>query len=209
MSIQANLFYKNVSPLDKYNINFLYHMTHIANLDSILKYGLLAHNNPYKQQDISNKQVNSRRSHRETIYYRKVHDYVPFYFNPRNAMLYRNLQKYGDDIIILKFRRELLLQKDTIFTNKNASTDSVKYFNNFKDLDKLNWKYIWSSSWYDRILGINDEIIKKTMMAEVLVYNRVSIDYLEGIVCKSKEMKLKLEEKYQNIDIYVNKSLFF
>lgn len=203
MSIQANLFYKNVSPLDKYNIDFLYHMTHIDNLDSILKHGLLSHNNPYKQQDISNKQVNSRRSHRETIYYRKVHDYVPFYFNPRNAMLYRNLHKYGDNIIILKFRRELLLQKDTIFTNKNASTDSVKYFNNFRDLDKLNWEYIWSSSWYDRI------IIKQTMMAEVLVYNRVSIDYLEGIVCKSKKMKLKLEEKYQNIDIIVNKSLFF
>ena len=36
----------------KYGFTSLGHMTHIENLDSILKYGLLAHNNPYKKVNI-------------------------------------------------------------------------------------------------------------------------------------------------------------
>ena len=68
-------------------------MTHINNLDSIIRNGLYPHNNTYKKTDISNVDVNDRRVRLEPIYHKQIHSYVPFYFNPRNAMLYRNQKK--------------------------------------------------------------------------------------------------------------------
>jgi len=66
--------------LDTYNVKALYHMTHIDNLYSILKYGLLSHGNQFQKEDISNREVNSRRSVRDPLFRRPLHSYVPFYF---------------------------------------------------------------------------------------------------------------------------------
>ena len=178
-------------------------MTHIDNLDSIFKYGLLAHNNPHKKKDISNQEVNERRNHKESIYGRKVHDYVPFYFNPRNAMMYKNKNK---NIVILCFDKNLIYSSGALFTNKNASTNSVKYYNNINDLKEINWDYVWSESWYNKEDSFN---IKQSMMSEVLVYQNVSIKYLEAIICKDQSTKKYLKKKYNSINIIVDDKQFF
>lgn len=73
----------------KYGINYLYHMTHIDNLESIFKYGLLSHNEAHRRGlvkvDISMQAAQEWR--------KKVHNYVPFYFSPRNTMLYKRDRK--------------------------------------------------------------------------------------------------------------------
>jgi len=189
----------------KDEVNTLKHMTHIDNLDSIFKEGLHSHSNPYKKRDISNTAVNHRREARENIYGRKIHDYVPFYFNPRNAMMYKNRD---EDIVVLAFSKKLILQDDVLFTDKNASTNSVHFYNNIEDLDKINWNYVRQTSWYGRE---NEKEIKATMMAEVLVHESVSMKYLKCIYCKSTGMKEMLVDRY-NIDtkhIVVKPYIFF
>ena len=85
------------------------HMTHIDNLAGILANGLLAHNNDHQQVDISNQAVNSRRSKPEPVYNKSIHDYVPFYFNSKNAMLYRNQKHFTHGLIILGFNKNILI----------------------------------------------------------------------------------------------------
>jgi len=189
--------------LENYHFTSLDHMTHIDNLDSIFKHGLLAHNNPYKNIDISNKEVNNRRGARENIYGRKIHDYVPFYFNPRNAMMYRNKDR---DIVILAFDKKLLLQKNVLFTNKNASTNNAIFYNNIKDLDKIRWDMVASDSWNGKAL-----IVKQIMMAEVLVYKQVPISYLKSIYVKNQLTKDRLMQRYglPSKRIVVKPYLFF
>ncbi|MDQ7060886.1 MAG: DUF4433 domain-containing protein [Sulfurimonas sp.] len=191
--------------LNNYGFTSLDHMTHINNLDSIFKYGLQAHNNPYKKRDISNTDVNSRRERRENIYGRKVHDYVPFYFNPRNAMMYKNKD---EDVVILAFNKKILLKNNVLFTNKNASTDSVHFYNDINDLEKINWDLVQSQSWNGKE---NAYQIKQTMMAEVLVYNKVDISNLLGIYCKDSSMKRQLIQRYNLKDsqVIVKPNLFF
>ena len=58
----------NVNLLKQYHIGSLDHMTHIDNLESILKYGLFAHSNPHKKRDISNMDVNSRHAINKSIF---------------------------------------------------------------------------------------------------------------------------------------------
>ena len=194
-----------IDMLKQYHIGSLDHMTHIDNLESILKYGLLAHSNPHKTRDISNTEVNARRNKREPIYNRNIHDYVPFYFNPRNAMMYRNK---NEDIVVLAFSQKLIFENNTIFTNKNASADSVNFFNSTQQLDKLEWNYVWSDSWNTKP---NVTEVKQAMMAEVLVYSQVPINNLIGVYAKNETMKKHLIQSY-NLPankIKINANMFF
>ena len=189
--------------LEQYDFTSLDHMTHINNLDTILKHGLQAHNNPYKKRDISNQEVNNRRESRENIYGRKIHEYVPFYFNPRNAMMYRNKD---EDIVVLAFDKKLLAQDGILFTDKNASTNSVHFYNKVDDLDKINWNLVKSDKWYDKAL-----VVKQIMMAEVLVYKQVPISFLKGIYVKNEATKVMLMKKYNfpSRKIVIKPNLFF
>lgn len=181
------------------------HMTHIDNLDSIFKHGLLAHNNPYKKRDISNIEVNNRREKRENIYGRKIHDYVPFYFNPRNAMMYKNRH---EDVVVLEFSKELLFKDNVLFTDKNAATRSAHFYHKIDDLNKIDWGTLKSQSWIDQP---NAQYVKQTMMAEVLVYKSVSIKYLRKIHCKNLTTRQLLMERYnlKSQDVVVTSSMFF
>lgn len=189
--------------LDDFAFTSLDHMTHVDNLESIFKYGLQSHNNPYKKRDISNTEVNQRREQRENIYGRKIHDYVPFYFNPRNAMMYKNRD---EDVVILAFSKKLLLKNNVIFTNQNAATSSVKFYQNIDDLEKINWEIVQSQSWCCK-----PEYVKQIMMAEVLVYNYVGLENLLGIYCKNNSMKDVLIKKYdlKSHQVAVKPNLFF
>ena len=75
---------------------FFYHFTHLDNLESILKNGLICTNSKIKlgieHYNIANKSIQERRSRMEiicedNIKYGYVHDYVPFYFSTRTPML--------------------------------------------------------------------------------------------------------------------------
>ena len=188
--------------LDHYSIKYLYHMTHINNLQSILKHGLQAHDNKYKKVDISDCDVNSRRSRKEPIYHKSIHSYVPFYFNPKNNMLCRR-RNIQNDIAILVLKRGLLLKQGTIFTDSNASTDRAKFYNNLGDLNKLNFQCIYTNGYYS---GYADGANKR--MAEVLVSSTVNSDCIEAIICNNSNTKNKIS-RISNKQILVNSNFYF
>ena len=97
MSIMPPIISEKITEVIMSNQTFLdgmseiFHMTDSNNLKNILLHGLQNHYNTYRQVYIRNQEViNARREKVEQIYGHKIHDYVPFYFNPRNAMLYKN-----------------------------------------------------------------------------------------------------------------------
>lgn len=188
--------------LDYYGIEYLYHITHVNNLQSILKHDLQAHDNSYKKVDISDCDVNSRRSRKEPIYHKSIHSYVPFYFNPKNNMLSRrrDIQK---DIVILVFKKGLLLKQGTIFTDSNASTDRAKFYNNLKDLNKLNFQCIYTNGYYS---GYADGANKR--MAEVLVPCKVKSNSIEAIICNNSNTKNKVSS-ISNKKTFINSNFYF
>lgn len=198
-----NIFFKN------YDIEYLYHMTHINNLESILKNGLQSNNTVKKESilfnDISDHQVNDRRNKIEPIHNRSVHDYVPLYFNPKNPMLYvrKHIQS---DIIILGIDRRLLLNKNNIFTDGNASSSRTKFYNNIKDINNLNWKCIKDVYWTDYEDG------KRQKCAELLVYphiipNDIQIIFASNILTVRKVIDIIGKEG--KVKCYLKSDLFF
>jgi hypothetical protein len=199
---------ENDKILKKYNIKYIYHMTHKDNLESILEDGLLSHNNNFVSKRIDNTEVNNRRNFYEPIYNKNVQDYVPFYFNPRNAMLYVK-QNIQDDLIILAFDSKLLYTKESLFTDGNAAVNGTKFFNNINDLKKLNWECIKAKYWTSFEDG------KRIMMSEVLVPNKVDIEYLRKIYCNNYITRNYVNDLLSDymleddIDVEVNKEMFF
>ena len=81
-----------INKLNEKEVDSLWYITHKENIESILVHGILNRNNAKKLPnyvDISDHQVQSLRKKREPIYHRRIHEYVPMFVNPKNAMLYR------------------------------------------------------------------------------------------------------------------------
>ena len=181
--------------LTTYGRDTLNHMTHISNLEGILKQGLLSHNHQFSREDISNQGVNARRNRREPIYGNQIHDYVPFYFNIKNSMLYVVQKKYDFDIIILGFSPICLYKKEILFSNKNAATNTVGFTKNADDL--LNKNFIdfdvvfLSDNW------AGDTDLKQKMQAEILILDRVEQRHLEKIYVQHEQVKQYIIEKYK------------
>jgi len=201
-----------LSVLKKNRVFLIYHMTHIRHLDTILKYGLFSHNNPYKKVDISNQEVNNRRDKIEPIYNESIHNYVPFYFNPRNAMLYRNKVQFGDNIIILGFSNKIICKNNVVFTNANAAADNTLFTNDITQLlnnEFIDFSKVFSNSWNN--YGEPDYHLKQIMMSEVLIKKHVESQYIQVIFCQNESVKSYIRNTFniKNIQLKVNNEIFF
>ena len=190
-------------------VHYVYHMTHIENLETIIQHGLMGHGNPYQARDISNKEVNERRSHREPVYKKPVHDYVPFYFNPRNAMMY---SRQNEPLVLLALKGSVIGRRGVIFTDRNASTNSANYYRGFDQLNRLPMQKIYSKSWAED--RISDDVLMKTMMAEVLVPRTVDFNEFSKIICPNETMRSRVLNildtmGYLAIDVIVDGKKFF
>lgn len=197
------------------DLNTIDHITHIKNLPTILECGLLPHGNAYQQVDISNFEVNARRSKLEPIYKKRIHDYVPFYFNPRNAMLYRNKSR---DVVILGFNKNIINMPYSLFTDGNAACNNTAFYNDFTKLSCLNWRRVFSERWTKSPSLFSfeettqyDSALRNDMMAEVLIPGVVSVKHLAIIYCKSEHIKATILANFTlgHVKVEVNPYLFF
>ena len=195
-------YYAEESILDDYDIKYIYHMTHYKNLESILENGLLSHYNDLVDEHIDNAEINDRRDKIEPLHDQNLHTYVPFYFNPKNPMLYVN-KDIQDDIVILALNRNLLLKNKTIFTDGNAATYRTKFYNDLEDLDELNWDCLHANYWNDFEDG------KRERMAEVLVPKKVKIKHLQKIYCFDEATESYILDIDETLDVEVNTKLYF
>ena len=197
--------------LERININYLMHITHVANLSSIFSKGLLPHNNKAQQVDISNGLVNARRAKKEPIHKHSIHDYIPFYFNVRNAMLFQVQKEFGSEVVILAFNKEIMSLPKVIFSNCNASSFNSMFTSDLGELALFDWAGMFSSSWSEN--GVADLELKSKMMSECLVFNKVDINKLHCIYCQNIEVQQRIikmcEDKKIHANVAVDPMLFF
>jgi hypothetical protein len=187
---------------EKYGIDYIYHMTHYKNIKSILQNGLLAHENDLVLKRIDNHDVNNRRGKIESINNKSIHSYVPFYFNPKNPMLFVN-KEIQHNIVILAFSKHLLTKKKTIFTDGNAAVNRTKFYADLSFLEELNWDCINAPYWNDFEYG------KSERMAEILINKKVTSKHLQKIICFDAEKKRCIQNIDNELNVEVNKKFFF
>lgn len=178
---------------------YFYHFTHLENLDSIIKNGLLCTKSKDEKEinhyNIANKTIQGRRSEMNVICngqnHGKVHDFIPFYFSTRNPMQLAIInQKKVDQpaLIFLGVKSSLIETEKFIFTDSSANAITPPtFYNDIKYINKLDWSIINSNRWKF------NENEKQKRMAEVLIKD-FKFEYIDHIVVFNKSIKIEVEK---------------
>ena len=187
----------------------LYYMIYFKNLTNILKDGILSRNELIRREisfvDVSNKSVQEKRHDRvDKIYLRPIHDYVPLYYIPKTPMLYSIKEMQMHVLFFAINIRELLSNTHHIFSDGNAAGRESIFSKNIPDDPEI-FKIIKDGYW------INFPDGKRKIHAEVLVYPKVELDFIDKIVCFNDAMFTKIKNAFPalGIPVVVDKSLYF
>lgn len=212
--IGYDALFKKMDEADETKIysHFFWHLTHYLNLVKILKDGYLlsrydcADNIPY-----DNKKMNS--TSREVLTHHKSYlteHYVRLYFRPKNKPYWnmKNCMSSGRDtnLAIISFRRELiqkspnpviLFYKNAVFAERedldwHYAINSKKIVK-IKNFDRFDFKNIYKK------YNVNEtDAIKQIQCAECLIYNKLSIEFIDNIYFSSFDVMNEFLNELKN-----------
>ncbi|REK76063.1 DUF4433 domain-containing protein [Paenibacillus paeoniae] len=208
------------------NPTFIYHITSIENLHSILNNnGLICTNQLNKTGNsfvnIAYEQIQSRRFEKQVPLppYGNLHDYVPFYFAPRSPMLFTinqgnvpQFQGGQKPIIYLVSTVQLVISKKIpfVFTDGHAIMSYSDFFNDPGELEEIDWGIMTSRYWSDTT-EYPDR--KRKRQAEFLAFEFFPINSVIEIGVFSdtfQEQGLKvLQSKSINIPVNVRREWYY
>ena len=190
--------------LRQQEIPCFWYMTHKYNLHSILKNGILNHDDAYRLEtnhvDISDPEVQKRRETKEPHFKRTIHSYAPLYINPQNPMLYvrRHLR---NDLLIIEVKPSVLFDSEYLISDGNAASPRTKFYRSIEEIDKLPWDVLKANYWK----GYEDG--KRKRCAELLVFPKVEPQHISVVHCYSRVTKESLGNCGR--DVRLSPKLFF
>lgn len=180
----------------------IYHITHVNNLESIVKAGCLWSNSVMSQcRDVVNIGLEEIKQHRLTLSVpcypgSFVGEYVPFLFYPRSVMLfmihcgnYSKLTYRGGQKPVIHLEADLdeairwaeETRRKWTFSLSNASLCIAEFRNERSQLDEINWSAVKAKYW-------KNEEIKKEKQAEFLVQESFPWHLVKRIGTYSQEL---------------------
>lgn len=118
-------------------------------------------------------------------------------------MLFRR-KAHQDDIVILFLDRQLLVQPDTFFTDGNTASDLTKFFNDSRDLARLDWDCIFRATYWN-----DSEDNKRKWRAEVLVPGCVPFERVERVIDRAQQTQHKLQIDLPNVNCEIQTQWYF
>ena len=177
----------------KYQLGPASHMTHLSNVEAIVRAGELHSYNlmrGHTYQNLANEDVQAGRAAKTVpVTGRPLHDYVPLYFGNRTPMVAVN-QQYNEELIFIRFSLDLLAQGGVVITDGNArsTTTAFRSFTQLTDLDLVDPKAI------NTVKYAADPELKRRKQAEVLVPERLSLKYAHDFIAYSPTARQRLLE---------------
>ena len=208
----------------------LFFITHVDNLESILKKGILSPNNVDKlgiqPKKIGNESIVNARKHITipTVGGKNLVDYAHVYFNPKNAFLYsvleeekKQLKKLGlythTKIVIIKLTCDVS-DEGIYITNKNAAVDGFEAFNGldyYEIIPKIQEDTLPIGKRWSKRKNWDSEADKPKLQAECLVPDKIPPEHFESIHVYNSDMKEKIQPSLPEpkLKIIVDTKMFF
>lgn len=132
------------------DIKELHSIMPIANIPSVMKYGILSHNLRRKKKipnhSIAIQPVQDKRKNKIVPGGKPLHDYANLYFDAHNPMLSRR-RSMNQEICVLKISIEVLSLPGVIFADQNAASNYVKFLPSPEGLKTLDFDLIYATNW--------------------------------------------------------------
>jgi len=203
------------------SVKKLYYITHIDNISSILKLGILSHNiidkknisifsflkHKVKYTTIYDKGIMLNRKNRKTPDNKSLWEYANLYFQVRNPMLYRVVcEQSAENIAVLAIDFEIIKLPGVFVSIGNAASmasdilPAKEYWMVIKQLkDVLNCEW-----WKD------EDGSKRKIMAECLVPEKIPPNYIKEIYVADDKTAQKIKQRIPNeIPMIPEPKMFF
>ena len=187
----------------------LHYITPLANLPSILERGLLSHRRAAKRphHSVALADVQDRRASKTVPGGLKLHEYANLYFHARNPMLSRRRAQHRE-LGVLSVSKRVLERPGVVVTDRNASSDYVRFAAGVEGLSIVDEKLVFAEYWThdDRIEYLRHKSIK---CAEVLVPERIDPTFVRGVYVSCAESEEAVKAVAPTLKTKVSPHLFF
>lgn len=192
--------------MERSDLKELYYITPIANIGSILDWGILCHASAARVEhdSIADQSVQALRSRVQVPGGARLHGYANLYLNARNAMLYRLAIHEGriDNLCVMGVAIEVLDFPGVMIADRNAADSIVRFYEVDKGLAALSKWELFANYW-------DNDVHRSRMQAEVLVPGTVGPSTLTRAYVGSNIAKGRLERVVSRRFPIVHNNLMF
>ena len=189
--------------------NELFYITHIENIPSIMKNGIMCYERAkkLKHKSIALEEVQERRDRKKIPNGRMLHEYVNLYFNPRNPMMYKR-KAYYKEICVLSVNPIILECEGVVISDMNAARNICRFMEPKTALLTLDFNEIyienWNSAEYEEKYRLSGSVC-----AEVLIPDRVSYEYIQcSYIADSELINIFIEYGFDK-PVLLKPNMFF
>lgn len=195
--------------MERSELTELHYITPIVNVPSILRFGLLSHNRAKRveHQSVAMTEIQDKRVKVTVPGGKKLHEYVNLYICARNPMMYKRQSKHKE-LCVLRVSSEVLDISNVVITDGNASSDYTRFAAAPNGISIVNRELTFAEFWTD-----SDPIQKyrkgSAKCAEVLVPDKVNIEFIMGAYVSCQEALAAFEAQETSISVVINSHIFF
>ena len=156
----------------------VYYIVARDNFASIMKHGVLSHSRviAINHRPVYDERIVAKRRDKTVPNGKSLWDFANFYFQPRNAMMYRVRQIERQDVVVLVLRRDVFKAADYVSVG-NAAAHASEFLPVEEGLTRLRrdeaWEVLHGKGW--------SKESKSLMMSELLVEGSVAPDLIDAI----------------------------
>jgi len=192
---------------------YLYNITRIGNLPSIIEKGILSQNECDSQrvthQSFALASVQEKRDSKVVPNGLSIHDYACLYFDPRNKAMFHlrhNDTHFSEICILVLGGIELLNVEGAVISDMNAAAAMVNFYP-ANDVTVLNFDRIYAKYWTHPENPSDERLHGYQKCAELLIPNRIDSSHILGAYVQSQEMGDQIIGMCQKVK--VDKGKFF
>jgi len=201
--------------MPKHVVKSLYYITHINNLPSILRYGILSHRQVEIQgipfTPVYNPEIVANREQRLTPDRKSLWDYANVYFQPRNPMLYKVISETDKkDVVIVAVKPQVVDAQGAFISLGNAASSLSPLLDIKSGLQNINGEYwqIINNDWWK-----TEDGTKRKIMAECLIPNGIPPTDIHSVYVTSpavaERIRPVLNEFPHPVSVVVEPHMFF
>ena len=193
---------------------WIFRITHVRNIPWIIRNGLHSENAARTDPNyvtIGNPDLITSRASREVPIapHGTLADYVPFYFTPFSMMMYNITTGYhgipkraNSEIAILVSSLHAIAGNGTrfLYTDRHAYMRTARFFSSLNDLTEIDWEILRNR---DFRRDPDDPGKTDRYQAEALIYKKLPLVQLKGIVCHGEGTRMVLEKHRRSASVAI------
>lgn len=198
--------------MNRADVQELYYICPIENLQSIAANGILSHNRAIKvpHRSVAMQEIQERRKTVVVPGAKPLHEFANLYINARNKMMYKIVRNQDvNEICVLRISPAVLELQGVVIADQNASSGYARFEASPRGLEGIAQDLVFAQSWIHPDDAIESWRHGSIVCAEVLVPDRVNNQYITGVHVATQPAAEAVRAVAPGLQVSINAYLFF